>query len=90
MLSIGNGVEANRFDPETSLAFASCAEGVLTVVKEEAPDKFSVLENVKTEGGAPDSWQLSNRNPRAGRDGKPRPSQGSSGALERATGVEAP
>jgi hypothetical protein len=51
-LPIGDGVDANRFDPETKLAFASCGEGVLTVVKEEAPDKFSVVENVKTERGA--------------------------------------
>jgi hypothetical protein len=43
---------ANRFDPETHLAFASCGEGGLTVVKEDAPDKFSFVENVKTEPGA--------------------------------------
>jgi len=51
-LPIGDGVDANRFDPVTKLAFASCGEGVLTVVKEDAPDKFSVVENVKTERGA--------------------------------------
>lgn len=51
-LPIGDGVDANRFDPETNLAFASCGEGVLTVVKEDSPDKFSVVQNVKTERGA--------------------------------------
>jgi DNA-binding beta-propeller fold protein YncE len=51
-LPIGDGVDASRFDPETRLAFASCGEGVLTVVKEDAPDKFSLVENVKTERGA--------------------------------------
>jgi DNA-binding beta-propeller fold protein YncE len=51
-LPIGEGVDANRFDPETHLAFASCGEGVLTVVKEESPDKYSVLENVPTQAGA--------------------------------------
>jgi DNA-binding beta-propeller fold protein YncE len=51
-LPIGQGVDANGFDPETGFAFASCGEGVLTVVKEESPDKFSVVENVPTERGA--------------------------------------
>jgi hypothetical protein len=51
-LPIGDGVDANRFDPETHLAFASCGEGVLTVVKEESPDKYSVLENVPTQARA--------------------------------------
>jgi DNA-binding beta-propeller fold protein YncE len=51
-LPIGDGVDADRFDPETKLAFASCGEGVLTVVKEDSPEKFSVVENVKTERGA--------------------------------------
>jgi outer membrane protein assembly factor BamB len=51
--AIGEGVDATAFDDETGLAFASCGEGaVLTVVKEESPDKFSVVENVKTQDGA--------------------------------------
>jgi len=50
--AIGDGVDATAFDPGTGLAFASCGEGELTVVKEESPDKFSVEENVKTEQGA--------------------------------------
>lgn len=51
-LPIGDGVDADRYDPGTHLAFASCGEGVLTVVKEDSPEKFRVLENVKTERGA--------------------------------------
>ena len=51
-LPIGRGVDATRFDPETGLAFASCGEGVLTVIREESPDKFSVAENVPTQPGA--------------------------------------
>jgi DNA-binding beta-propeller fold protein YncE len=51
-LPIGDGVDANAFDPETNLAFASCGEGVLSVIREESPDKFSVAENVKTQRGA--------------------------------------
>ena len=48
-LPIGGGVDATAYDDETKLAFASCGEGVLTVVREESPDKFSVAENAKTE-----------------------------------------
>jgi len=50
--AIGDGVDANGFDPETNLAFASCGEGVLTVVKEESPTKFTVIQNVQTQPGA--------------------------------------
>jgi DNA-binding beta-propeller fold protein YncE len=50
--AIGDGVDATAFDPGTGLAFASCGEGVLTVVREESPNKFSVVENVKTQEGA--------------------------------------
>jgi YVTN family beta-propeller protein len=50
--AIGEGVDATAFDPGTGLAFASCGEGVLTVVREESPSKFSVLETVKTQEGA--------------------------------------
>jgi DNA-binding beta-propeller fold protein YncE len=50
--TIGDGVDATTFDAETGLAFASCGEGVLTVVREESPDKFSVAENVPTQAGA--------------------------------------
>jgi len=45
-------VDANAFDDERALAFASCGEGVLTIVHEDSPDKFSVLENVPTQRGA--------------------------------------
>ena len=51
-LPIGEGVDATWFDDETNLAFASCGEGVLTVVREESPDKFSVAQNVPTQQGA--------------------------------------
>jgi outer membrane protein assembly factor BamB len=51
-LPIGDGVDATAFDDETGLAFASCGEGVLTVVHEDSPDKFSVAENVPTQQGA--------------------------------------
>jgi DNA-binding beta-propeller fold protein YncE len=49
---IGEGVDAGRFDPGTGLAYSSCGDGVLTVAREDSPDKFTVAENVKTEPGA--------------------------------------
>jgi hypothetical protein len=34
------------------LAFASCREGVLTIIHEDSPDKYTNVANVKTEFGA--------------------------------------
>jgi DNA-binding beta-propeller fold protein YncE len=51
-LPIGEGVDATAFDDETGFAFASCGEGVLTVVHEESSDKFILAENVPTQQGA--------------------------------------
>ena len=45
---IGGGTDAAAFDPETGFAFSSNGEGTLTVVHEDSPDKFSVIENVAT------------------------------------------
>jgi hypothetical protein len=50
--AIGQGVDANRFDPETKYAFSSNGDGTLTVVHEDSPDKFSVVENVPTKRSA--------------------------------------
>jgi DNA-binding beta-propeller fold protein YncE len=49
---IGQGVDANRFDPGTGFAFASCGDGTLTVAHEDAPDKFSSVETIQTQRGA--------------------------------------
>jgi len=51
-LPIGAGVDAADFDPETSLAICSNGDATMTVVREESPTKFTVLENVQTGGGA--------------------------------------
>jgi DNA-binding beta-propeller fold protein YncE len=51
-LPICEGVDATAYDDETHLAFASCHDGKLTVIREESPDKFSVAENVPTQEGA--------------------------------------
>ena len=49
---IGRGVDANRFDPGTQLVFSSNGDGTLTVVHEDSPDKFTVVQNVQTQRGA--------------------------------------
>ena len=51
-LPIGQGVDASAFDPGTNLAFASCGEGVLTVISEDSPTSFSVVGNAPTQRGA--------------------------------------
>lgn len=52
-LPTGAGTDATRFDPNTQLAFASNGrDGTLTVVHEDAPNAFSVVQNAKSETGA--------------------------------------
>lgn len=47
---IGDGVDANAFDPGTQLAFASCGEsGTTTIAHEDSPDKLTVVQVLKTE-----------------------------------------
>ena len=47
-LPIGDHVDATAFDPETKLIFNSNGEGTITVIRQESPDKYSVVETVKT------------------------------------------
>jgi YVTN family beta-propeller protein len=49
---IGDGVDANAFDPGTQLAFASCGDGTTTIAHEDSPDKLTVVQTLKTERGA--------------------------------------
>jgi DNA-binding beta-propeller fold protein YncE len=51
-MPIGEGVDANSFDPATQLAFASNGDGTLTVVHEDSPGKYTVVENVATKKSA--------------------------------------
>lgn len=46
---IGQGVDANAFDPGTQLAFASCGEGSVTIAHEDSPQKLTVVQTLKTE-----------------------------------------
>ncbi len=47
-LPIGDHVDATAFDPETRLIFNSNGEGTITVIHQDSPDQYSVVENVKT------------------------------------------
>ena len=49
---IGSGADGCAFDDATQLAFASCGEGVTTIAREEAPDRLTIVDNLKTERGA--------------------------------------
>jgi len=47
-LPIGDRVDATAFDPEANLIFNSNGEGTVTVIRQENPDKYSLVETVKT------------------------------------------
>jgi DNA-binding beta-propeller fold protein YncE len=47
-LPIGDHVDATAFDVETRLIFNSNGEGTVTVIHQESPDKYSLVETVKT------------------------------------------
>ncbi len=47
-LPIGAGVDGAGFDPSTGNAFASNADGTLTVIHEDTPDTYHIVETVKT------------------------------------------
>jgi YVTN family beta-propeller protein len=49
---IGDGVDANAFDPGTKYAFASCRDGTVTIVREDALDKLTVVQTLATAQGS--------------------------------------
>ncbi len=51
-LPIGMGTDAAAFDAEKRLVFTSNGEGTISVIQEQSPDKFAVIDTVKTEPGA--------------------------------------
>jgi len=52
VLPIGKNVDGVAFDPGRRLVFSSNGEGTLTVIREETPDRFVVVENAATQRGA--------------------------------------
>jgi YVTN family beta-propeller protein len=51
-VAIGNGPDAAAYDPDRKLVFSSNGEGNLTVVRQDSPDKYTVLATVPTERSA--------------------------------------
>src|SRR5262249_27484937 len=51
-LPIGEHVDATIFDPTNHLIFASTGDGVLTIVRQDSSDAYSIVENAKTLRGA--------------------------------------
>jgi len=54
MQPIGRGVDAAEFDPGTGLIYFStgAGDGAMSVFHEDSPDKYSLVETVKTMPGA--------------------------------------
>ncbi len=51
-LPIGRGTDAASFDPVRNLAFSSNGDGTLSIVKENGPNNFTLLSDMKTAPGA--------------------------------------
>jgi len=51
-IGIGNGCDGIGFDASLKLIFASCGEGVLSIVRENSADKYTALANVPTKRSA--------------------------------------
>ena len=49
---IGDGPDAARFSEKDQYAFSSNGAGTLTVVHEDSPDRYTVVENLPTQRGA--------------------------------------
>ena len=49
---IGEGVDANGYDADLGLAFASCGDGTLTVARSDSADKYAAAQTVSTQRGA--------------------------------------
>jgi DNA-binding beta-propeller fold protein YncE len=49
---IGKGVDAVVFDPDSNLVFSSNGDGTLTVIHEDSPDAFRLVQSLATKEGA--------------------------------------
>ena len=49
---IGERVDANAFDPATQFAFSSNGAGTVTIAREDAPDKLTVVQTLPTARGS--------------------------------------
>jgi len=51
-VAIGEGPDAAAYDSKRGLVFSSNGEGTLTVIHQDSPDKYTVVDTVKTQRGA--------------------------------------
>jgi YVTN family beta-propeller protein len=51
-LPISSGTDAAAYDPATGMIFVSTREGFIHIFHEDSPDKYIVVENIKTQFGA--------------------------------------
>lgn len=51
-LPIGSGVDGAAYDPSTGDAFFSCVDGTLSVIHQDTPDTYHVVQTVKTAQGS--------------------------------------
>jgi DNA-binding beta-propeller fold protein YncE len=51
-LPIGMGVDGAGYDPAAADVFATNSDGMLTVIHQDTPDKYTVVENVTTPTGS--------------------------------------
>lgn len=51
-LPIGAGVDGTAFDPGLQVVFASTGSGILSIIHEDSPDKFSKIDDLATAPGA--------------------------------------
>lgn len=51
-LPIGDHVDATAFDPGTGLIFNSTGEGTVDIFHEDSPDKYSLVERLRTRPGS--------------------------------------
>jgi len=51
-LPIGDNVDTTAFDPATKLIFSSTEDGIITIMHEDGPDSFRVVETVHTQNGS--------------------------------------
>jgi DNA-binding beta-propeller fold protein YncE len=51
-IPIGQGVDANAFDPATQLVFSSNGEGSVTIAREQGIDQLTLFQNLLTRASA--------------------------------------
>jgi hypothetical protein len=51
-VSNGQGPDDSAYDPGTGLVYISNGDGTVSIIRQESPDHYNVLETVKTASGA--------------------------------------